>query len=526
MNGDKSDSKKSPAGNVVSVSPADSGQQPNNSGIGDALKKVCAETRRTGFRKLIRVARSAVTGRGKLAVKQEEMKKKYPLSEEKSMKSIKEVMDKLVKKLELQAAKGDGWILEKQDAKSAAQFLHYEDFILLKIDSFLGKLCDKISREKDKASYNRLAVCYLRYFDRLRNVKQLVDFLRDKACSLGNGTHKSGHEKYFFFEPAKCLEILTSAILSKCENENFSVVEFLKGVGIRSKGAINSGIGKSCFREFCERNMPQKKQQIVFVMNWAVMNQNAIGSNNNAFLHRKIESYWDCRVELAHCLLRAWTKESPSPDIRDDMLIPFFLKNYGDPRKDGNLNWKDVEKDKVMILKKWLNIKSLENFLKVVDATVRSARHQWEQRRKFWLAYINRYGEYNCWPVFGKHAADYVDNADIEISEEEFGRIEKGANSDQSVLLIAVRNIIIADWSHNGKVRFWKSEGRHPKFRREKYSADELRLSSVEEIIHIPNYWQGAVAKQIEDLTGDAPPPEVEQQIQGRGVLRGKIWRR
>jgi hypothetical protein len=129
---------------------------------------------------------------------------------------------------------------------------------------------------------------------------------------------------------------------------------------------------------------------------------------------------------------------------------------------------------------RWLAKASLEQFLRVVDHTVRIARHQWPHRRGFWGAYIARGYVTDAWVVFGRDGQAYAERLARETQDKgmaEFGCLT-GANADQSVLLLRIGDLVVADWSHNGTLRIWHRESeRAPKFYDPRYEARALRGS-------------------------------------------------
>ena len=91
-----------------------------------------------------------------------------------------------------------------------------------------------------------------------------------------------------------------------------------------------------------------------------------------------------------------------------------------------------------------------------------------------------------------------------------------GANPDQSVLLMQIGELTIAEWSHNGKFRAWSSESIHkPKFYRSAYSASELKRGSnkirnvngnySDGIVHLGNWVERAKRYVVHEPAFDCP---------------------
>ena len=74
-----------------------------------------------------------------------------------------------------------------------------------------------------------------------------------------------------------------------------------------------------------------------------------------------------------------------------------------------------------------------------------------------------------------------------------------------------IKDIIVADWSHDGACRMWEdNKGTYPEFNKKLYSSNELREDTfVEPINHVnsPNgTWQLRVATTLQRYTGIRMP--------------------
>jgi hypothetical protein len=84
---------------------------------------------------------------------------------------------------------------------------------------------------------------------------------------------------------------------------------------------------------------------------------------------------------------------------------------------------------------------------------------------------------------------------------------------DQSVLLMRLGDLVIAEWSHNGAMRFWKADSKAaPEFHLTDYNGADLRSGSIkvkagsgyrDAIVHMPNgQWMMWAGNAIEFHTG------------------------
>ena len=79
-----------------------------------------------------------------------------------------------------------------------------------------------------------------------------------------------------------------------------------------------------------------------------------------------------------------------------------------------------------------------------------------------------------------------------------------GASSHQAVLLLSIADLVIADWSHNGRLRIWRRGNKSaPEFSMPSYAAPDLRVGSDFDIVHLPpDGWQRKAADYIRRHTG------------------------
>ena len=84
--------------------------------------------------------------------------------------------------------------------------------------------------------------------------------------------------------------------------------------------------------------------------------------------------------------------------------------------------------------------------------------------------------------------------------------ILRGAEGGQSVLLLRMSGVTVAEWSHNGSCRFWLDGNPDaPKYQGRVYSGDELRRGSDFSQRHDGSEhgrWQDQVARWLRENTG------------------------
>lgn len=87
------------------------------------------------------------------------------------------------------------------------------------------------------------------------------------------------------------------------------------------------------------------------------------------------------------------------------------------------------------------------------------------------------------------------------------GKLTGAGDPDHAVLILRIGDLMIADFSHNGKCRIWKSRNIHvPKPYQHQYARSSLMDSSADwDFIHYSSdryHWQAEVADRIRQQTG------------------------
>jgi hypothetical protein len=208
------------------------------------------------------------------------------------------------------------------------------------------------------------------------------------------------------------------------------------------------------------------------------------------------------RKDLVKALLWPWVDKDPPTDIRKS-IQSFLLDVVGDPRID-RASWLGTDDTARGVMVRWLAQATLEQFLKVVDRV--AAAHQWEYRRAFWNAYIERGWVSNAWVAFASNGATVAKQMAKESDDNLMWRfaVLGGASADQAVLLLQIGDLLIADWSHNGKLRIWRrGNSQSPRIDEPSYIATDLRSGSDFDIAHLPpDGWQTRAESYIRRFTG------------------------
>lgn len=205
---------------------------------------------------------------------------------------------------------------------------------------------------------------------------------------------------------------------------------------------------------------------------------------------------------FADAVLIPWQSSDPPEELRN-YIRATLLRFLSDPRVQP-AEWNGVNSHARAVMFRWLARASLDQFLAVVDQT--APGHQWEHRRAFWSAYIDRDFVSDSWVAFAPNGAARARRLARERDDAgmlSFGAL-RGASADQAVLLLRIGDLIIADWSHNGSMRIWNnSDPLAPKVHEHehRYQATELRTKCAYSKRHVPG-WQQSAEAFIRDRTG------------------------
>lgn len=223
-------------------------------------------------------------------------------------------------------------------------------------------------------------------------------------------------------------------------------------------------------------------------------------------------------------LLQPYNDSKPEASI-EKIILPFILENYGDPRNPTTSIpklYNDPDSYVAIkcgnIIKKWLALETLELFFEIIDRT--AVDRMWSARKEFWLRYFDSEHIADVRIVLANDAKwefDRIKRLSDDYKHHSCGILSGSASSDQSVLLMKIGSITIAEWSHNGKLRFWDSlDENAPQFNKRGFDAWELRNASLpvwnsrsnkhnEGITHNGRYWQSQAADFIHNKTGIRP---------------------
>ena len=174
--------------------------------------------------------------------------------------------------------------------------------------------------------------------------------------------------------------------------------------------------------------------------------------------------------------LKPFMDNAPSAHLKG-LLQNIFINSFSDPRISTS-QWPELlERDGggqlraecMGLIKRWLNFEAIELFFKVI--ATHAPDEQFEPRRTLWQSYFDQEFVGDAHIILGPSATVTARRLKKKMRQRGllWGELT-GANPDQSVLLMQIGELTVAEWSHNGKFRAWSSDSpRRPKFYKRSY---------------------------------------------------------
>src|SRR5262249_40798007 len=128
----------------------------------------------------------------------------------------------------------------------------------------------------------------------------------------------------------------------------------------------------------------------------------------------------------------------------------------------------------------WLSIEYLDLFIKIIEDTAED--RQFKPRKAFWLKYFERNLVSDVTLILASDAGRIARKTRTKLDNAEYMQWAALGSSlpNQSVLLMRIGDLIIAEWSHSGAMRFWNARAKNsPRFHDKEYVGSMLRNGSI-----------------------------------------------
>lgn len=388
--------------------------------------------------------------------------------------------------------------LTTRQARDGAWCLWTTKTALAERPETLNPFLEQLRDLKHKRCSRALALSYLISFHADRpGLPAVASALQDLASSMGE-PFEALHRRFRIFDEIDGPRLIGDAALE----ERKSPRQVLEENGLRMEQALAGGYVEPCARRVLQKAAEDSRlpalERLAFIELIALKSSTR---QLNFPVHKEL---------VANALLlpyRGQGIEKPAKDRILNFLIS--LEALGDPRtKSGN--WVAMREARDIAVS-WLTEQALRQFLDVVEAV--NPNENWRYRRRFWESMHENDIIKEAWVI--------LDGEGVAEARRRFGKNTRfgqfqsggGVQAGHAVLLLRIGRGVCAEWSFNGKCRFWDDAERSgaPKLYQGTYDADDLRTgrryAPAEEIVHLPhtgpNSWQHKAARQIAAMTGE-----------------------
>jgi hypothetical protein len=213
-------------------------------------------------------------------------------------------------------------------------------------------------------------------------------------------------------------------------------------------------------------------------------------------------------------MINPWLKKDCPDDFRNS-LLERLVSIYGDPRVSPAGYWKEIRKECLEVLLRWLTKADMGFFIDVVNRTQPS--HMWPPRRDFWLQ-LYRQGEIDAaWVAFSPDAAEYarqhlISNRELDVSKRFGKQSARGSYSNTSLLIMKIGRKIVVDGCHSYKTHIFDiNDSKAPALFSQAYDCYRIRDSSLRSKSHTSiDSWKDWVMMQVLPGTDllDLPAPD------------------
>ena len=322
--------------------------------------------------------------------------------------------------------------------------------------------------------------------------------LTERIANRNADNWASRARKLALFDPHEGPAQLADRLLASFDPPSTVLAEASLNTEIRVRG----GLAEASFCMGClavERaNATQRMSMQRRLIDWA-------RSQDNKML------YPGAFTQFATALLEPWAAKDPEDTYRSELIQILESAGGGDPRTNP-ARWRELKQQSPQsfdTLIKWLTRASVLQFLEIVGRSISdpAGRLMWNYRRAFWTSYLS--GDdggpkiTKAWIAFGSQAASLAKAAARESGDNSFtafGR-QYEKSTEHSALILEIGDLLIVDWSHNGKYNVWQhGDPGKPEFFKTSYHEGQLYSAPLKDSHSSPSTytWQRKLASIIE----------------------------
>ncbi|MEI8393179.1 MAG: EH signature domain-containing protein [Rhodospirillaceae bacterium] len=398
------------------------------------------------------------------------------------------------------AESGDWSGISERNWRYASECLSAGAHPLIADERFITAYLAHAELSRSNAIVNGLIRYYLWHFEPARpGFRHIAAFLAELA-DRGHSRWSELHRRFRLFEPDRVPGKLAEAVMVADKPPR----EFLARIGLSGQLA-SSELLANTFVRACDGIVQQSLAEggTASLPSGYVQRLVSWSHKGHDFLYGGVAR---ARAALAEALLLPWITRI-APQEQRDFVKRTLLALLKEPRTNP-VAWVDVSEMAQGVMCRWLAKVSLEQFLEVVDETVRLHHtRMWSSRRRFWNAYYEKGFIQEAWVVFGRRGAAVARNTSGTRERTDivsFGSFQGSATSDQrqAVLIMKIGMLVVADWSHNGCCHVWLAGNTAaPRLFQREYYRSDLIIDSDFEKPHIKG-WQSDIHDFIRAHTG------------------------
>jgi hypothetical protein len=360
--------------------------------------------------------------------------------------------------------------------------------------TLLARFIDTLIKVGSSALFKALLLGYLRINHKDSSISHSIreTLARNKHCLSDRWQSRIDNFGLLDAPPGKKLAQIAMA------SSDVSPFRILDAAGLRRGVLLGGGFAMCVFREMCE-DLSKRHDHERLNRFFTLLPESFVEKSDE-----RVQLTENSLPSIAKALLGPYLETEPGDELRL-RIIDTLVRLFRDPRLNPT-GWAQVDPDLVSILLRWLTAESFEMLMEVLNSSNQSM--QWRSRERFWKRYIEKGYVKEAWVAFGpdaeRQAAKLIKSGELR-SRGSFGVLDRSQiQGHHSVLLMKIGDLTISEWTHDGKVRFYRSRNSAaPALYKLRYDPDVLRGDARTDHykVHLGD-WQWDVAQFIREVTG------------------------